>query len=54
MTGLFILLPLFFLLLAVFLRFALTGYSYLAHLSVLIAGLILLHAFLPAGLWRIV
>jgi uncharacterized SAM-binding protein YcdF (DUF218 family) len=54
MTGLFILLPLFFLLLAVFLRFALKGYSYLAHLSVLIAGLILLHAFLPAGLWRIV
>ena len=54
MTGLFFLLPLFFLLLAVFLRFALKGYSYLAHLSVLVAGLILLHALLPAGLWRIV
>jgi uncharacterized SAM-binding protein YcdF (DUF218 family) len=49
-----ILLSLFFLLLAVFLRFAMKGYSYLAHTSVLISGLILLHALLPAGLWRIV
>ena len=53
-TPLQLLLPVFFLLLAVFLRFALKGYSYLAHLSVLIAALMVLHALLPAGLWMIV
>ena len=37
---------------AVFLRFGLRGYSYLAHTLTLIAALIFLHYALPAGLWR--
>ena len=54
MTVLKIVPSLFFLLLALYLRYGLHGYSYLAHLSALIAALILLHALLPAGPWRII
>lgn len=41
------------LLAAVFFRFALRGYSYIAHTLTFIAALILLHRFLPRFWWRL-
>ena len=37
---------------AVFFRFALQGYSYIAHALTFIAALIVLHRFAPPALWR--
>lgn len=37
---------------AVFFRFALQGYSYIAHTLTFIAALIVLHRFAPPALWR--
>ena len=39
---------------SVFFRFAVRGYSYIAHTLVFITALIVLHRFLPHNLWRIV
>lgn len=38
---------------SVFFRFAVRGYSYIAHTLIFIAALIVLHRFLPRTLWRI-
>ena len=39
---------------ALFLRFALRGYAWWGYLCLFAAALLLLHAYLPVALWRVV